>query len=43
LRDLGGFCAVRVPAHAVHYDEQSGVLGHCRGDAILVFFARSEQ
>ncbi len=40
---FGGARAIRMPAHAVDHDKQSRVLGHCRGHAVLVFFARSEQ
>jgi hypothetical protein len=43
LGDLGRFRAVRMAAHSVDDDKQSRVLGHRRDDAVLVFFARSEQ
>jgi hypothetical protein len=43
LRDFGGFRAVRMAAHAVDDDQQGRMLGHCRGHAVLVFFARTEQ
>jgi hypothetical protein len=43
LRDLGGACAIRVPAHTVNDEKQSRVLGYRGDDTILVFFARAEQ
>jgi len=43
LRDLGGACTIGVPAHSIDHDEQNRMLGNCRDDTILVFFARPEQ
>ena len=43
LRDLGGACTIGVPAHPIDHDEQNRMLGNCRDDTILVFFARPEQ
>jgi len=43
LRDLGGACTIRVPAHAVDHNKQNRMLGDRRDDTILVFFARPEQ
>jgi hypothetical protein len=43
LRDLGRARAVGVPAHAVDHEKENRMLGDCRDDTILVFFARPEQ
>jgi hypothetical protein len=43
LRDLGGARTVGMPAHPVNDNEQNRMLGDCRDDTILVFFARPEQ
>jgi len=43
LRDLGGARTIGVPAHSIDHDEQNRMLGNCRDDTILVFFARPEQ
>ncbi len=43
LRDLGGARTIGVPAHAVDHNKQNRMLGDCRDDTILVFFARPEQ